>query len=501
MSVPPRRPDMPFLRLVRGLDWGTLLALVILSALAALFLLIQAGIGQPPEQAEALPNLPASATSTTLPSHTPTPPHTATPLPTGTPTHTRTPTATLTSRPEEMGAGERATPSRTPTPLPTPRVEPLNFTTLYAGTPFTVQGQGAPGHTIALYDNDRLLGTVRVGPHGTWAIAVPGLAVGEHTLVVMAISPADAASDPAPVGFLIVHRPTATPTATSTHTPTAIPSHTPAPTRTHTPAPTATSTHTPTAIPSHTPAPTATSSPRSEGEGPRVRATSTLVPTAAGGDLGAEFQPLILTPIPSATPTVTATPIPTRAPTSTPTATPSRTPTPTAPPSRTPTTLPPPPPTVTATITPAPPVILQPASGEMVPAGLYPFTGQADPHVGVAVALVDSVGMVLGQTSAGPGGTWTIAADLTALQGETAITALALDGTGIVLAQSQPVQITIAPQLAPATGGATPDGAAAAWLNVGLILTVILALALLIGGVTLRQAGRLLRLREDDRER
>lgn len=137
----------------------------------------------------------------------------------------------------------------------------------------------------------------------------------------------------------------------------------------------------------------------------------------------------------------------------------------------------------------------------MVPAGLYPFTGQADPHVGVAVALVDSVGMVLGQTTAGPGGVWTITADLTALQGETTVTALALDGAGLVLAQSQPVQITIAPQLAPATGGETPDGGAAAWLNVGLILTIILALALLIGGVALRQAGRLLRLREDDRER
>lgn len=117
------------------------------------------------------------------------------------------------------------------------------------------------------------------------------------------------------------------------------------------------------------------------------------------------------------------------------------------------------------------------------------------------MALVDSVGLVLGQTTIGPGGVWTITADLTALQGETTVTALALDGAGIVLAQSQPVQIAIAPQLAPTTGGETPDGDASARLDAGLILTIILALALLVGGVALRQAGRLLRLRENDRER
>ncbi len=108
------------------------------------------------------------------------------------------------------------------------------------------------------------------------------------------------------------------------------------------------------------------------------------------------------------------------------------------------------------------------------------------------------MGSVLGTADVGVGGEWAAVADLSGLQGEVTITALALDEGGMVRAQSAGLTITVAPQLAPPTGAEFPDDPGPPGARVGLALTIILGLTLVTGGLVLRQAGRLLSLREED---
>ncbi len=460
MSLPPG-PDPGLARLVRRLDAVLLAGLLLCSALAALALSLRGSDGT---------RLALLATT----------PPTATPSPTPTATATRTPPPTATRTPRPSPTPSRTLPpSRTPTPPPPPRVEPLNLTGIYAGTRFTVRGTGTPGHTIALYDNDILLATTRVSASGRWQIVVPGLSVGAHALVVVAIGPQGNSSEPAPVGFAIVHAPTAT--ASATASPTRTPSATAA---------TATDTATRTPRPTQAPA-----SPT-----PTAGTPQALLVTASA--TARRVQPS-RTPTPPATATATVTASATATRTRTPTAIPSATPTRTPPPS--PTRTPRPPtatPTRTPAPTPAPPVILDPSNGDLVAAGAVPFSGRGEP--GGRITLADDAGNLVGAGTAGAGGQWRITADLSPLQGEVTIAALLVDARGMVLAQSAGVRLTVVPQLAPPTGAELPGSEGPRWLDVGLILTAIVGLALLVGGLALRQAGRLLRMgegrEEDDAE-
>ena len=477
------------LHLVRRLDAVLLALLLILSALAATLLARNTGgtplIFLPSATLTPTATPTATATPTVATSATPTRTSTATATPTVTPSPTRTPTPTRTPRPTQSA-----------TPLPTPRVEPLDLSGLYAGMRFTVRGQGRPGDTIALYDNDLLVATAEVDQDGDWAIIVPGLSVGEHTLVAVAIGPDGSASEIAPVGFVIMHAPTDTPTPSATATPT----------RTATATPTRTTTSTPSATATRTPRPVHVTPTAEEARatvvGALPAATQTprptrLMPTAEAAE--AAFFTATSTPLPTRTapPTMavslTRVPVTAQAALATATRLPSATwtPTPTISPSATPM------PTATPEV--LPPVILAPIGGGTVAAGPVIISGQGDP--GAVIRVVDEGGDVLAEARAGEDGTWTVTADLSNRRGEITLAALVLDASGEVQARSAEVALVVAPQLAPPTGGEHPDAAGSPWGSVSLVLTLILGLALVVGGAVLRQAGRLLGLREGGEDR
>ena len=52
-----------------------------------------------------------------------------------------------------------------------------------AGATMTLQGTGAPGATVKVYDGDNLLGEATVGADGKWSMTMPTLAAGPHSLV------------------------------------------------------------------------------------------------------------------------------------------------------------------------------------------------------------------------------------------------------------------------------------------------------------------------------
>ena len=143
-------------------------------------------------------------------------------------------------------------------------------------------------------------------------------------------------------------------------------------------------------------------------------------------------------------------------------------------------------------------MILDPSDGDLVAAGAVPFSGRGEP--GGRITLVDDAGNLVGAGTVGAGGQWRITADLSPLQGEVTIAALLVDAGGMVVGQSAGVRLTVVPQLAPPTGAELPGSEGPRWLDVGLILTAILGLALLVGGLALRQAGRLLRMGEGREE-
>ena len=52
-----------------------------------------------------------------------------------------------------------------------------------AGATMTLEGTGAPGATVKVYDGDKLLGEATVGADGKWTMTMPTLAAGPHSLV------------------------------------------------------------------------------------------------------------------------------------------------------------------------------------------------------------------------------------------------------------------------------------------------------------------------------
>jgi hypothetical protein len=179
----PRKPAPNPERTLGRFDGALLAGLLICSALVTVFLLVGRAYGLAPQAAATPP--------TSIPAQS----ETFTPLPTAivAVAGTSEPTATP------------PVPTNTPEIVPTPRVEPLDLTGLFAGQRFTVHGQGVPGQTIALYDNDLLVGTRVVDTYGNWEIAITqGLPTGEHRLVVVAIGLDGGRSEVAPVGFTML---------------------------------------------------------------------------------------------------------------------------------------------------------------------------------------------------------------------------------------------------------------------------------------------------------
>ena len=54
---------------------------------------------------------------------------------------------------------------------------------LQASEPLTLEGTGTPGSTVTLYDGDEVIAETTVAPDGTWALTVPPLVAGTHSLV------------------------------------------------------------------------------------------------------------------------------------------------------------------------------------------------------------------------------------------------------------------------------------------------------------------------------
>ena len=51
------------------------------------------------------------------------------------------------------------------------------------GATMTLEGTGAPGSTVKVYDDEKLLGEATVGADGKWTMTMPTLAAGLHSLV------------------------------------------------------------------------------------------------------------------------------------------------------------------------------------------------------------------------------------------------------------------------------------------------------------------------------
>ena len=75
-------------------------------------------------------------------------------------------------------------PSAAATPaVSTPMVATPVGATADAGATMTLEGTGAPGATVKVYDGDKLLGEATVGADGKWTMTMPTLAAGLHSLV------------------------------------------------------------------------------------------------------------------------------------------------------------------------------------------------------------------------------------------------------------------------------------------------------------------------------
>jgi hypothetical protein len=413
---------------------------------------------------EVPPTQPATVTA----SATPTPTTTPSATPTRTPTATVTPSATATAT---------ATSTATATPVPLVIDPPANADLLITdddGRQFAgLTGQASPGESVLIITQDgRLLATARAGSQGRWtaALAVPpdALPVGEP-LTVQAITRDMAGTLGAQSNAITFTVPASLPEATDaalvmvfTLTPdpaaaTESPSGQTSPTAVvQAVSPTATWT-----LPAAT---TAAPSP--------VQAS----PTAAGVESPSATAVILTAPATNTRPVSTATPSPTL-----------------------------PPPTdepVTVTALPATPTlpsgerplaILMPAAGAELAAGMVTFSGEGPARA--SILLLGPGNAVLGSGVIGPDGRWIMEADLGVLRGSTTVTVGVRDATGAVVAQSAPLTVTVFVPLAPATGAAQPPADTTA--RDGLILIGVLALALVIGGVTLRQAGRVLGLRDE----
>ncbi|RDT64201.1 hypothetical protein DXF97_30320, partial [Klebsiella pneumoniae] len=79
----------------------------------------------------------------------------------------------------------------------------------------TLTGTGTAGDTITVYDDGDPLGTVIVGPTGTWSYTPPVLDDGSHTLTVTATDPAGNESTPSAGITIVVDTVSTTPVITS----------------------------------------------------------------------------------------------------------------------------------------------------------------------------------------------------------------------------------------------------------------------------------------------
>lgn len=79
----------------------------------------------------------------------------------------------------------------------------------------TLTGTGTAGDTITVYDDGDPLGTVVVGPTGTWSYTPPALDDGSHTLTVTATDPAGNESAPSAGITIVVDTVSTTPVITS----------------------------------------------------------------------------------------------------------------------------------------------------------------------------------------------------------------------------------------------------------------------------------------------
>ena len=88
------------------------------------------------------------------------------------------------------------------------------------GEPLSLEGTGTPGSTVKVYDGETVVAETTVGADGTWQVAVPPLATGEHSLVARTYSAdgtAQAATEPLVVtvteSAVVVATPAAAPAA------------------------------------------------------------------------------------------------------------------------------------------------------------------------------------------------------------------------------------------------------------------------------------------------
>jgi large repetitive protein len=66
---------------------------------------------------------------------------------------------------------------------------PLSGASVSAASPGALEGKAEPGSTIRVYDGDKLVAEIVVGPDGTWRVMLPQMAEGPHTFVVRVVSP------------------------------------------------------------------------------------------------------------------------------------------------------------------------------------------------------------------------------------------------------------------------------------------------------------------------
>ncbi|MDR0284568.1 MAG: Ig-like domain-containing protein, partial [Propionibacteriaceae bacterium] len=332
------------------------------------------------------------------------------------PTPAGTPSGMITATATDPAGNQTSATGRLVTGLSAiPTIDVANAT--------TISGTGEPGSTVTITDgNGQVLGETTVDDNGTWSVPTPaGTPSGPITATVTdptghpATATADLDTDPPAVPVIEVATSdlisgTAEPglplTVTDTngtvlgHTTVDETGHwtvplsdatgevtvtvtdpagnpasattiiggpgTPTPTSTDTSTPTSTPTATDTSTPTSTPTSTDTSTPTTSGT---PTSTPTSTPTTSGTPSGT----------PTSTPTTSGTPTSTPTTSGTPTSTPTSTPTPTGP-------------------TPSTPVV-QVANAKTI-------SGTADP--GTTITVTDEQGTLLGETTVGPDGTWSV---------------------------------------------------------------------------------------------
>ena len=283
------------------------------------------------------------------------------------------------------------------------------------GESVRLRGEAAPGATVRVSINDRVVASAIAGESGGFRTTIGFSAPGTYTVTASLVEDDHVAAVSEPLVVTVTE-----PTPAATEPPTVAPTNTPAATATNTPAPTATNTAT------NTPAPTATSTPL-------PTATSTPAPTATN------------TSAPTATNTTapTNTPAPTNTNTSAPTATKTNTPEPTATKTNTPapTATNTPEATATATLAPVAPTFDQSNLPEQfLPGESFRLQGEASPGATVNVLLNDKV---VASAVAGASGRFRATVGF-AQPGEYALSLQVVDESGNVLAASEPVTLTVA---------------------------------------------------------